>query len=721
MTKIYQVSIPNTLRDFFDYLPAALPVQPGCRVLVSFRGKECIGLVIGEGTSSLPVEKLKPILAIIDEEPLLDGHILDLARWVSHYYQSYFAQIITLVLPKKARRVSTGMRRTEPHYLLALPIAQITQQLPKAARKQRALAEFLAQSNEPTSIETIQAAGFNRQNLSALVASNYVICREPAPPHYELQAPLNLNTEQDEAVSLIRQHLHHYQCFLLQGVTGSGKTEVYLHLTAQVLAAGKQVLILVPEIGLTPQFIARLQQRFNEPMAIIHSALNETERFLAWESARKNKIRLILGTRAAVFTPLPLLGLIIIDEEHDTSLKQMEGARYSARDTAIVRAQFCNIPIILGSATPSLESIYNCQQQKYQRLYLTQKAMTAQPLFYNIVDLRNGNLQHGLAGLTLQRISEHLQRGNQVLVFINRRGFSPVLLCHQCGWMADCRACDSHLTWHRLANQLICHHCGFAVARPQHCSNCRSKELIPVGVGTQRLHEFLRDYFPETAILRIDRDEVGKKDAFAQRLELINNGSAQLIVGTQMLAKGHHFPNLTLAVIVDGDSGFYSPDFRASEQLGQLLVQVSGRAGRAQKAGEVIIQTHAPDQPLLKTLVQQGYDVFAENLLTLRHQTGLPPYYFLAALHAQGRHEDVLKRALMQMKHFLQNFQVSILGPAPATLARKANYYRMQILIKAPQRKYIQTALTALREWITINKLFTNIRWTIDVDPLDLA
>jgi primosomal protein N' (replication factor Y) len=543
----------------------------------------------------------------------------------------------------------------------------------------------------------------------------------PSPKVQNNEEALQLNEEQAQALASLSARLEGYHCSLLQGVTGSGKTEVYLQLVAKVLAAKAQVLVLVPEIGLTPQLLARFHARFNTSMVVIHSNLNESERQIAWQLASDNLAKLVIGTRAAVFTPMPSLGLIIIDEEHDASLKQMEGVRYSARDTALMRAYLAKIPIVLGSATPSLESMYNCTQTKYSLLRLNQKALSTTPLHYQLVDLRSVQLQEGLATTSLKTIEAHLSRGNQVLVFINRRGFAPVLLCHQCGWMADCKHCDCHLTLHRKSGRLICHHCGLARSIPDSCQSCAGRELLPIGVGTERIQTFLQAQFPKTSLLRIDRDEVRKKNALDEHLEQISRGEAQLIVGTQMLAKGHHFPRLSLVVVLDTDAGFHNQDFRSLERLGQLLTQVSGRAGRAEHAGQVLIQTHLPDNPLLNLLIQRGYEAFAKALLIMRQQAELPPFHYLALIRAQDKVPSKVLEFLHKAKAYLANEGIKVLGPAPAPLARKASQYRMQLLIKSPSRMLLQQALTKLRNWLTINKLDNNLRWNVDVDPMDLS
>lgn len=725
MSAVYRVCIPHTSRDYFDYTSSEFRPLIGARVWVPFRNSSKLGIVLGSSSDSVATAKLKAITALIDQEPVLDKDVLTLCYWMASYYQSPLSEVLPLALPKKYREGLATALPLADYYHLLVPEAQATELIATRAHKQRQLIAYLAAHQQPVSKQELSQHGFNSSHILPLLNSRLIaLSQQVIIPHQAAEAaqkPLPLNEEQAVAVEAINQHLDRYQCFLLQGITGSGKTEVYLQVIAKVLAQGKQVLVMVPEIGLTPQLLSRFTARFTRAMAVIHSSLNDTERQIAWQLAKEHKVQLVIGTRAAVFTPLPDLGLIVIDEEHDSSLKQMEGVRYSARDTALMRAHRAQIPIILGSATPSLESLYNCQQHKYQLLRLNHKALTSTPLHYQLIDLRAQALNNGLTTTTLHLIKEHLDKGNQALVFINRRGFAPVLLCHQCGWMADCRACDSHLTLHRHNEQLICHHCGLMQKKPQQCGSCQSRELIAVGAGTQRIHEFLSSYFPKTAVLRIDRDEVSKKNALEQHLAQISSGAAQLIVGTQMLAKGHHFPNLSLVVVLDADAGLYNQDFRALEHLGQLLTQVAGRAGRAEHAGQVVIQTHQPDHPLLNILIQKGYDAFAKELLATRAQAELPPFHFLAVIRAQAKTPAQALQFLHAIKQYIKQQPIVVMGPAPAPLARKANQYRMQLLLKSPSRLHLKNTLTDLRQWLTLNKITNGVRWNVDVDPMDLS
>lgn len=715
--KTCQVCVLHTHRDYFDYVSDTV-IVPGCRVLVPFRNSLRLGVVISNRESELAVEKLKPIDSLIDNSPLISEQSLKLCLWVSHYYQSPLSEVFPLAIPKLYRQ---GKAQTLPEkicYRVGKAASSLTQ-------KQSALMELLSISPEGLSWKAIQAAGFSKAILNKLIEKNCVQSVSqidwPVPLTNKVQTSLALNEAQQNAVETITSHCHQFHCFLLQGVTGSGKTEVYLQVMEKLLHQGKQVLYLVPEIGLTPQLLSRMRARVNVPIAVYHSHLNDSERQAAWQLTAENKVKLLIGTRTAVFAEMPDLALIIIDEEHDASFKQMEGVRYSARDTALVRAQMTGIPVILGSATPSLESLHNCELGKYLKLELKEKALNTIPLRFELCDLRKMPLKQGLAESSLQKIAQHLSKGQQVLVFINRRGFAPVLLCHQCGWMVDCPDCDAHLTYHRQAGVLHCHHCGKRAKPPNLCKSCKSTELLAIGAGTQRVHEYLQHCFPEETVLRIDRDEVSKKHALDQCLTKIETGEARLIVGTQMLAKGHHFPQLSLVIILDADAGFYNQDFRAIEKLGQLLVQVAGRAGRANLPGELLIQTHLPQHPLLNALFQSGYQGFAETLLDSRQKAALPPFTHLAMVRAQSSEAIKVEQFLKSLKNLLNNNQVSAYGPAPAPLARKANQHRMQLLLKSSSRAALGNSLQVLREWLDNPKHVRGIRWNIDVDPQDLA
>tara|TARA_B100000678_G_scaffold290923_1_gene305414 strand:+ start:3535 stop:5703 length:2169 start_codon:yes stop_codon:yes gene_type:complete len=714
-----QVCVLKTFGDAFDYLaPQPLPAI-GARVLVPFRRQERVGIVVAL-ESALPHDKLKTIIKILDNEPVLMPAILTLCQWISRYYHAPLSEVIHRALPKKIRLGESLEQLLQPYYTLAQPLAQAQANLKPQATKQHALLNLLA-THASLSHKEVRGYGFSKAQLDQLAAQGAITryLKPPECPISNAQVPAHvLNDEQNSAVHHILPYLHRFQCFLLEGITGSGKTEVYFTVIKHLLAQQKQVLILVPEIGLTPQLCRRFEQQFSTPLVVIHSRLNDHERLSAWQHAKTGNARLVIGTRAAIFTPMPDLGLIIIDEEHDSSFKQLDGVRYSARDSALMRAKALDIPVILGSATPSLESLHNALSGRFGHIKLTKKAQTGAKVRYIVSDIRQQKLQEGLAASTIATIKKHLQAKNQVLVFINRRGFAPILMCHQCGWLAHCLHCDSHLTLHTTTAKLLCHHCNMHQTRPTQCQQCTSHELIAVGLGTQRITQHLQTLFPNTSIARIDRDEVQSKEGLAAHLEAINQQTTQLIIGTQMLAKGHDFPHLTLVVVLDTDTAFYSQDFRALEQLGQILTQVAGRAGRA-KAGEVIIQTHLPEQPLLQTLLKAGYHAFAQALLAARQQARLPPFAYIAVIRAQHHSESRVHKFLMTLKPYLQNFNLDLLGPAPAPLYRKARVYRLQLLLKATNRPILHQALHALCQHITLSR-HQGVQWSIDVDPIDL-
>ncbi len=720
---VCQVCIAKTMRNYYDYAYGDTKPDVGARVLVTFRRKAKIGIVVGHAMSQLSPHKILPIEEILDASPLLDEAFFSLANWVATYYQAPLSEVIATVLPKQFRLGKAIKTCWENEYQLAIPGEQAKEKIGGRKKKALQLVEWMEAVKHPVNGTMMLQAGFSKRDWQFLEDAQIVSVRQTLVPpahQWEAQPHQVLNKQQQQAVDAIGLELNHYQCFLLQGVTGSGKTEVYQHVIEQVMAAGKQVLLLVPEIGLTPQLLSRFQRRFSQPMVMIHSQLNDSERFRAWVLARERKVSLIIGTRTALFTPLPNLGLIVLDEEHDTSFKQMEGVRYSARDSAIYRARLANVPVILGSATPSLESLHNVSVGKYKRLKLTERAISTEPVHYQLVDLRLHAQEHGLAKPTSSVMKNHLNAGNQVLVFLNRRGFAPVILCHACGGIADCPNCDSHLNFHRQDERLHCHLCGYSRRPMINCQACQSTELIAVGAGTQRLESYLQQTFPDYPVLRVDRDQVKNKRDWANHIELIEQQSVKIIIGTQMLAKGHDFHHITCVVIMDADTGLLQSDFRAVERMGQLLLQVSGRAGRGQKAGEVVIQTHQPQHPLLNLLIQSGYDSFAQVLLEKRQLAKLPPFAHLAILQAKAKKAETVDAFLHQVKHYLSKAPIQCMGPAPAQVARQADEYRYQLLLKSDYRTNLQQTLTQLRNWLTINKLGASVRWTIDRDPQDM-
>ncbi|WP_199101068.1 primosomal protein N', partial [Dyella sp. ASV21] len=542
--------------------------------------------------------------------------------------------------------------------------------------------------------------------------------------HADAPAPVTtapaLSVEQQQAVEAIGETLGRFQPFLLDGVTGSGKTEVYLALIEQVIAQGKQALLLVPEIGLAPQTVRRLRERLGVTVQVLHSNLAEGDRARAWLRARSGEAKVILGTRSAVFTPLPHAGLIVVDEEHDSAYKQQEGFRYHARDLALLRGRALGVPVVLGSATPSLETLANVQAGRYRSLRLRARPGAVRAPQVQIVDMRAQRLEHGLSPALLAAVGDTVARGEQVLVFRNRRGYAPVLLCYSCGWHAECPRCEHPMTLHASRRQLICHHCDYRAQVPQACPACTAPQLKPQGQGTERLEEALAALFPEVPVLRIDRETTRRRDAFEQLLEGLHQDRPAILVGTQMLAKGHDLPNLTLVAIVGVDEGLHSVDFRASERLAQLVVQVAGRAGRAAKPGRVLLQTHHPEHPLLRQLLAQGYGAAAQTLLEERRSVELPPFGHQVLLRADAHQREHVDGFLHEARAALADAPLQIAGPMPAPMPLRAGRHRGQLLIEASTRSALHQTIRPWYRLLATLPTARRVRWSLDVDPIDL-
>jgi len=534
---------------------------------------------------------------------------------------------------------------------------------------------------------------------------------------------LVLNAAQQNAVTKILESQNKFQTFLLYGVTGSGKTEVYLHVLEKILSFDKQALILVPEIALTPQTVRRFTERFNVPVVSLHSSLTDRKRLDAWILARSGKAKIIIGTRSAVFTQCKDLGVIIIDEEHDLSFKQQMSFRYSARDLAITRANMQKIPIILGSATPSLETLHNVDLKRFVQIDLPERAGSAIHPQYKIIDIKDQRLLHGISKELMASIRQHLDNDNQVMIFLNRRGYAPTLMCHKCGWIAKCNNCDVNMTLHSQPVYLHCHHCNLRQPVMRECPACAGRTLFNVGVGTEQLELALSKYFSDVEVVRIDRDTTRKKGELNKILNKVRNGNKQILVGTQMIAKGHHFPNVTLVGVINVDHGFFSADFRTTERIGQLLIQVAGRAGRAEKPGEVFIQTHHPDNSLLLQLINAGYQGFAGAALQERMDSQMPPYSYFILIRAEALQEKMMLEFLSAVKEIaaqLVDDNVMLLGPIPSPMLRRKRYYRGQLLLQAGARAPLQNILNKLIPKIEQLKLSKKTKWSIDVDPLEM-
>jgi len=717
---VLQVALPVPLPHLFDYLlPEGMDqVARGTRVVVPFQKRTLLGVVAGRSAqSTLPASRLLRIDKVLDNcEPLLNEELMKLLSWCWHYYKHAPGEVVFNALPPSLRRASVELPGPSVQYRLTEAGEARLCEPPGQARAQFALLEQLQAG--PVNAQRLRAWNKGWTRLLARVRERGWVAEEAAqcPGITPVPGP-ELKAGQHEALRAISSDLGRFRCHLLDGITGSGKTEIYLQLIQQVLESGRQVLVLVPEIGLTPQLVRRFSKRLGLSPSLYHSGLSDGERLATWSAARSGHARLMLGTRSALFLPMNKPGLIIMDESHDASFKQQDRFRFSARDVAVKRAADLGIAIVLGTATPSLETIHNAAQDRYSWSRLRERATGARPPSWRVQDLRQQASKGGLAEPVLQSIAQTLERGEQVLVFLNRRGYAPVLMCHDCGWHAACPRCDSNLTWHRSDRVLICHHCGHRRGVPSICPDCCADALQSAGAGTQQLEQLLTQRFPSFALYRFDRDKLAHKDAFEKLYQRVRSGGPCILVGTQMLAKGHHFPLVTLVVIVDLDQALYSGDYRAMERMGQLMTQVAGRAGREGRPGEVILQTHHPNHPLLESLFTSGYETFARELLAERQLAGLPPFSFQAALRAEAVDRKPVMGFLEEARSHFNSATGRIHGPYPAQMERKQGRLRWYLLAQDRNRGALQSALDSWLPQVRSLPLARQVRWSLDVDP----
>jgi primosomal protein N' (replication factor Y) len=728
---ILRVAINAPLSRLFDYLP---PDEghcvPGCRVQVPFGRRKQIGLVMELAAhSDVPDAKLRKAAAVLDDSPLVDEADRWLVSFTSDYYHHPIGEVVAAALPallRQGKPLESPVRKLTPTAAGASADLQV---ILKRAPRQAALLTIIRDADTISFAELDEAMPGWRPLKKSLVDKALIDEFETtddadhadALANVEQTAGPELNPDQAKALQTIRSQ-EGFRVSLLDGVTGSGKTEIYLHLIRDMIDAGRQVLVLVPEIGLTPQLVTRFRTRLGLEPVLYHSALTDTERLAAWRAARRGSAQLIVGTRSAVFIPLKAPGLIIVDEEHDGSLKQQEGLRYSARDLAVVRGKKQDIPVVLGSATPSLESLQRCREDAYLHLLLPTRAGKAVPPLMRLVDMAKHQSSDGLSVPVVSAITDNIRQGGQSLVFLNRRGFAPTLICSGCGKIADCSRCDARMTVHAGRKQLMCHHCGATRTIDAECPDCGSA-CKPLGQGTERLEDSLRERFPGDDITRIDSDSTRIRGTMKKALAAATTGETKILVGTQMLSKGHHFPNLTLVVVINADQGLFSTDFRGSERLAQSLIQVAGRSGREARQGEVIIQTAFPQHPFWSELMSGGYERVANAALAEREKAVWPPFSRLALLRAsaakrQDTH-DFLGTA-RKIADGLQMPDVRILGPVSAPMERRAGRYRAQLLLQSRQRRGLHDMLTHLRAALEGSKAARRVRWSIDVDPIEL-
>ena len=732
MTDFTKVAVNVPLSRLFDYrIPAGEPKPVvGARVLVPFGRRQVIGVVIAlSAKTDVPAAKIKPLSRVLDKEALLGPNDLWLIRFCSDYYHHPIGEVAAAALP-------AGLRQGKALHPIVEIIAARTEaetvDVPALAKRAPKQAELL---------ETLLDAGGNgldtdllseslphwRRAAKGLFDKALIERREQRADDFDEQIGGNpkpgpeLNDAQTAALARLRRAEGFHAC-LLEGVTGSGKTEVYLRRMRDVIDAGKQVLVLVPEIGLTPQLTSRLRERLGLEPALLHSGLTDNARLAAWRAARSGAARLVVGTRSAIFVPLKNPGFIVVDEEHDHSFKQQEGLRYSARDLAIARAKRLKVPVVLGSATPTLEMLQHCRNGSYEHVELPARAGGAKPPRLRLIDTVRTPATNGISQPLAAAINAHLETAGQILIFLNRRGFAPTLICASCGHVAGCERCDSRLTVHAGSRQLRCHHCGACRPLNEHCDEC-GESVRPLGEGTERLEESLKARYPGHAIRRIDSDSTRNKGAMDEALRSAASGDADILVGTQMLSKGHHFPKLTLVGVVNADQGLFGTDFRSAERMAQSIVQVAGRAGREQRDGEVLIQTAFPDNAFWKTLIDGGYRQVAEQALAEREQTRWPPFtrlaLFRSAAHARSDAHCFLDVVRQELTARLKD-TTRVLGPVDAPMARRAGRYRAQLVVQSSDRGELHRLLAELRPLLEEHPSARKVRWSIDVDPIEL-
>lgn len=731
-TAILKVAINVPLSREFDYLPPTSGPAPasGCRVRVPFGRREQIGVVlsISEG-SDIPLAKMKRCTEVLDASPLFSADDLWLLRFTSDYYHHPIGEVVAAALPSLLRQGKSLHPAVEMLTATELAEQADIDSLARKAPKQAELLQTLLDAGGDgleTDVLTELLPNWRRaaKGLSVKgLISSFETTASDFDEHVvaESQDGPPLNNDQQEALATLRAN-DRFGAYLLDGVTGSGKTEVYLQRLRDVLDAGKQALVLVPEIGLTPQLVTRLRDRLGLEPALLHSGLSDTARLAAWRAAVSGAARLIVGTRSAIFTPLRQPGIIIVDEEHDHSFKQQEGLRYSARDLAIAKAKHFDIPVILGSATPTLEMLQHCRSGAYQHIVLPTRAGGAKPPTLRLIDTVRTPATDGVSEPLAEAIRHHLGADGQVLIFLNRRGFAPTLICGSCGHIAGCERCDSRLTVHAASRQLRCHHCGVCKPLYESCEEC-GENVRPLGEGTERLEDSLNKRFPAAEIRRIDSDSTQRKGAMHAALEDAASGSANILVGTQMLSKGHHFPNLTLVGIVNADQGLFGTDFRSAERMAQSVIQVAGRAGRESRAGEVLIQTAFPENEFWDTLMEGGYRKISDEALAEREITRWPPFTRLALLRSAAHRQTDAHRFLDVAKRHIAaspSEALRILGPVDAPMARKAGRYRAQLLLQSSDRATLHRVLRELRPLLESDPAARKVRWSIDVDPVEL-
>ncbi len=728
-----QVAVPVPLRQLFTYTHDT-PLKSGVRVLVPFGPRKLIGVTVDSlsehAVTPDGVTKLKAITEVVDKTPIIDGVLLKMAQWLWQYYHHAPGEVLHALLPVSLRKGEPATPDVEEMLTLTELGRSTPEEKLSRAPKQKACVVALKDEGAACVLATYARKQYGSAAVNALIDKALATIEHRTHEFVEAKwcSKLSISdkplpdTEQSVAIAALNRQHGQFAVSLLEGVTGSGKTEVYLQTIEPLLKAGKQVLILVPEIGLTPQTVSRFEKRFNIEVGVLHSQLSDKARLRVWQSANAGELGIVIGTRSAIFTPLKNPGMIIVDEEHDESFKQQDGLRYHARDLAVLRAKDAQIPLVMGTATPSLETLNNALAGRYHHLQLTRRAGGAQSTRQHVLDIRDQPLRHGIAEGLLTVMRQHLQQGNQVLVFVNRRGFAPALLCHHCGATETCQRCERPFTVHRSINRMQCHHCAATRPIPSRCESCGSQELVTSGVGTEQVETGLATLFPHVAQVRIDSDSVRGKDKLQDTLQKVNAREYQILIGTQILSKGHHFPHVTLVVVLDCDGALFSADFRAAEKLAQLVTQLAGRAGRASKPGEMWLQTHNPDHPLLQDLVHNGYGHFARQALAERQMAALPPFTSQIVIRAEATDGRQAFDFLMACRTVLQqDGSVTLIGPMPTLMEKRQGRFRFMLVCQHARRKPLHDALRLAMPYFASHRLANRVRWSVDIDPTDFS
>ncbi len=730
--QILRLAVISPMRSFFDYLPpvrmaekAVENLQPGIRIRAPF-GNRSVVCILLEVTLSTNIDKsrLKNVLEILDETPLIRRELLELCNWAASYYHHPPGEVIAAAFSSKQRR--------------GLPVSELVDygwtvtSLGEETIKQGKIA--MRAPKQASLLNLISKSGFlGREYISnhASHSSFYALKKKklitlekvfPKVLSRSKKQDVALNHAQKQVLSSIKNNIDSFKCHVIEGVTGSGKTEIYLQLIHLALKQQKQVLLLIPEINLTPQTVLRVSERFDARITELHSGLTDSDRDYSWRLVSEGYSDIIIGTRSACFAPCSRLGMIIVDEEHDSSYKQQDGFRYSARDIAVKRAQIENCPIVLGSATPSLETLLNVRSDRYLHHELTERVGGASLPNLTTIDIREKALSGGLSSTLLRAIKNTIDKGEQVLLFLNRRGYATQLQCHRCGWIAECEDCDVRMTLHKKTKELRCHHCGKSARLILSCPNCGSKNLLLEGIGTQQTEEKIREAFKGTIIHRVDSDNIPNKAAMEKLMESVTQRRPCILIGTQMLAKGHHFPGVTLVGVLDADSLLFGLDFRGEERMAQLITQVSGRAGRESNKSHVLLQTHHPNHPFMQAIVDQSYSTLSKYILDDRGTRDLPPLGYLILMRADSKYQA-------DGEHFLKSIaeranitgDVKLIGPLPSAMPRRAGKYRNQLLLHSKNRTSIHKAATKL---VSIGDKITKrnkMNWFIDVDPVEIC